>query len=1319
MKYFYLLLFTIVVTFKMAAQCPTSKLFNRQSQIDNFKTDYPGCTDIPGTVRIKESLSGDIVDLSGLDQLNSVGALEIIGNFKLSNLDGLSSLSSISTRLILQNNSELSNIDGLSSLASTGQEMWILNNHNLPNLDGLSSISSIGNSLAIENNSSLTNIDGLAGLNTVGYYVEIYNNSSLLNVDGLLGLNSIGGELAILRNNSLSDISGVENIDANSITKLKIKNNSSLSICEEQSICDFLNIPGSISEIKDNAPGCNSRAEVENKCNGAPPSCTTLSNPLDGDVNVDITTDLSWDAVADADGYRLDVGTTPGGTDIEDNTDVGNVTTYDPGDFPCNSTIYVTITPYNASGDATGCAEESFETEYVEITGSLITNATCYQEDDGAIDITVSSGSTPLSFAWDNGETTEDISGLVAGTYCVTVSTSNGCSDMACYTITEPDVLEISNATLTHLNCYQSGDGAIDITVVGGTPFCSVIAWPSCPPGYSYYEYLWDNGETTQDLSNLDAGTYCVTVTDWHGCETSSCYTITQPDSLAVSGTVSKVKCFGGSDGEIDITVQGGTMPYSYNWDNGATTEDLTGLTAGTYCVTVTDDHNCETSECYEVTEWPLLEITNSTLTNLTCFESGDGAIKITVVGGRPWRNHSFAYYTYDWSNGVHEQGKYGILTDLDAGTYCVTVTDVNNCTIEDCYTITEPDLLEISSANLTDLSCFESGDGAIDITVIGGTMPYNYVWDNGETTEDLSNLDAGTYCVTVTDANDCTVVGCYTIKEPDLLEISSSNLTNLRCFESGDGAIDITVIGGTMPYSYSWDNGATTEDISGLDAGTYCVTIVDSHGCDTSECFIITEPDELIISISHTDETGNEFEDGTASVSVQGGVMPYAYQWSNGATTATVTDLPPGIYSVIVTDAHGCTREAQVTIEKYICAYRSLIAAVSNVRCKGEENGKIDIRHVIRGEAPFQYEWSNGGDNIPTIWGLTPGRYGVSVTDSRNCTAEQEFVITEPEELEVHASTTDETAPNHNDGTATCNPTGGNYPYKFLWSTGEKTQSISQLAPGKYWVRIRDNFGCTATEVVYVNGANCPKPSYTVSHANVSCYGACDGVLQLAGPGTLKYLWNTGDTTAVLAQLCPGTYHVEITDPDGCGTDTGFVITQPDKITIKVKSTKLMGPGRKGNIILDYDADGDLTYSWTGPKGYSSQSPSINDLEDYGCYHLTVHNLTTGCDVDTTICLEYKPDVYHGDNPDHPIVIFPNPIIGEFTIDLRSTEIQTAEVALISLNGQVMWQAEKLPSTSVMHVAADQLKPGIYFLKVTEAGQKPVYKKVFVGSRR
>ena len=290
--------------------------------------------------------------------------------------------------------------------------------------------------------------------------------------------------------------------------------------------------------------------------------------------------------------------------------------------------------------------------------------------------------------------------------------------------------------------------------------------------------------------------------------------------------------------------------------------------------------------------------------TNVTCFGASDGAIALNVSGGT-------LPYTYSWSNGASTRN----LNNLSGGTYRVIVTDAMGCTLSQNVTVGEPAAALSLSAVVSDELCFGDGQGAIDLSVTGGTGPYVYSWNNGSSTQDIVGLESGDYQVTVTDKNGCMVSAVYTVGSPDQLAISAS-VSPISCRGEGDGAVDVTVSGGVAPYTYAWNHGATTEDISGLAPGTYQLTITDANGCTSSASWQLTEPLPLTINqvTSHVSCFGAN--DGGVSLSVSGGTLPYSYSWNNGATTRDISNLAGGTYEVTVTDARGCEQQLQVVVQ-------------------------------------------------------------------------------------------------------------------------------------------------------------------------------------------------------------------------------------------------------------------------------------------------------------------------------------------------------------------------------------------------------------------
>ncbi|MBI1184788.1 PKD domain-containing protein, partial [bacterium] len=355
--------------------------------------------------------------------------------------------------------------------------------------------------------------------------------------------------------------------------------------------------------------------------------------------------------------------------------------------------------------------------------------------------------------------------------------------------------------------------------------------------GTSAYSYLWSNSATTASVTGVVAGTYTVTITDANGCTASANNTVTEPASLsAVAGVDSNVTCNGLSDGGLTASASGGTSAYSYLWSNSATTASVTGVTAGTYTVTITDAHGCTTSANNTVTEPASLSAVASVDSNVTCNGLSDGGLTASASGGT-------STYNYLWSNSATTAS----VTGVSAGTYTVTITDANGCTDTASGSVTEPAVLSASvDTNVVSsfgwmgyrggkVSCNGFSDGGLVASATGGTTAYNYTWSNSATTAGIVGVSAGTYTVTITDANGCTASANNTVTEPATLTVGISLDSDESCPGSADGQLTASGSGGTTAYKYIWSTSDKTASASGLSTGTYTVTITDAFGCTSS----------------------------------------------------------------------------------------------------------------------------------------------------------------------------------------------------------------------------------------------------------------------------------------------------------------------------------------------------------------------------------------------------------------------------------------------------------------------------------------------------
>ncbi|MCF8374699.1 MAG: T9SS type A sorting domain-containing protein [Bacteroidales bacterium] len=828
--------------------------------------------------------------------------------------------------------------------------------------------------------------------------------------------------------------------------------------------------------------------------------------------------------------------------------------------------------PYSVTvTDANGCVATAgtiITQPALLVATASATNLQCFQDNTGAVSLVVTGGVAPYSYIWSNTSTLGSLNGLAAGTYDVTVSDANGCTANAGATVTQPAILAASIAG-TNVNCNGNANGAADLTVTGGT---------------APYTYLWDGGETIEDLAGLSGGTYNVTITDANNCTAPASVVIVEPAALTLSHTQVNILCNGNSTGSIDLTIVGGTASYTIAWSNLANTEDLSSIPAGPYSVNVTDMNGCVATLGTIVTQ-PAVLVATASATNLQCYQDNTGAVSLVVTGG-------VAPYYYSWSN----TSTLGSLNGLAAGTYNVTVTDSNGCTANAGATVTQPTLLAATIAG-GNVGCFGAGNGHADLTASGGTPPYSYLWTNGETTQNISGLSGGVYGVTVTDANNCTATASTTIIESPQLNLSHTQV-NILCNGNSTGSIDLTISGGTPSFTILWSNGAATEDLTAIAAGTYSVTVTDANGCVATLGTIITQPAVLVATASATNLKCFQDNTGAVSLVVTGGVAPYSYSWSNSSTLGSLNGLAAGTYNVTVTDANGCTANAGATVTQPTILAASIAGA--NVNCNGNANGAADLT-VTGGTPAYTYLW-NGGEVTEDLTGLSGGTYSVTVTDANNCTAPASVVIVEPAALTLSNTQVNVLCNGNSTGSIDLTIAGGTPSFTILWSNGAATEDLTAIAAGTYSVTVTDANGCVATL-----GTIITQPAVlvaTASATNLKCFQDNTGAVSLVVTGGVApyyYSWSNGSALGSLNGLAAGTYDVTVTDANGCTANAGATVTQPAILVASIAGGNV-GCYGAGNGQADLTpSGGTLPYSYIWTNGAITQDLTGLSGGNYG----------------------------------------------------------------------------------------------------------------------
>lgn len=667
----------------------------------------------------------------------------------------------------------------------------------------------------------------------------------------------------------------------------------------------------------------------------------------------------------------------------------------------------------------------------------------------GAATVTASGGTLGYNYSWaPSGGTSSAASGLNAGTYTVTVTDSKNCTATAVANITSTGGPTLSVTSQTNVNCFGANTGTATISAMGGT---------------GPYTYTWTPGNLSgASQTSLGAGTYTINVSDANGCVGSSTLSITQP-TAALSGVISNSTnpgC-GSSNGSATVTASGGTPAYTYSWvPNGGSGNSASNLSSGSNSVTITDANGCTNTVVVTLSSagGPTLSVASQS--NVTCFGTNTGSATINATGGT-------GPYTYTWMPG----GLSGVSqTSLSAGIYTINVSDANGCVGSNTLSITQPTAaLSGIITNSTNPGCGLS-NGSATITASGGTPAYTYSWmPNGGSGNSASNLSSGSNSVTITDANNCTFTIPVILSSANGPTLTVSSQSNVACFGATTGTASVNATGGTGPYSYTWTPGGLTgSSQSALGAGTYTILVNDANNCSGTTTLQITQPTNSLSATVNNTGAGCGVSNGSATVTATGGTSGYTYNWSpSGGNSTTATNLAAGTYSVIITDANGCTYTATTNIASAGGGPTLAIASQSNISCFGNNNGSASIT-ATGTPSSFTYTWLPSGGNTASASGLSAGTYTVVVGNGTACTSSITVIITQPTVIQANITSTPENC-GVGDGVASINPTGGTSPYTIQWQNGNTTNTITALTSGIYSVQITDNNGCVTTASISV----------------------------------------------------------------------------------------------------------------------------------------------------------------------------------------------------------------------------------------------------------
>ncbi|MDG1404361.1 gliding motility-associated C-terminal domain-containing protein, partial [Polaribacter sp.] len=558
------------------------------------------------------------------------------------------------------------------------------------------------------------------------------------------------------------------------------------------------------------------------------------------------------------------------------------------------------------------------------------------------------------------------------------------------------------NAVVLNNSCFETNDGSITTNISGGIPFDAgnpyIISW------------IGPNGFNSSDasISDLVAGLYTITIEDKEGFTVKEEFKVTQPDALAITKDVEKnISCFMGDNGTIEVTIDGGTLPYIYNWTttNGSgiilNEKNQNTLTKGNYTLEVIDKNNCTISSSFALTESEEIKIDFISKNDILCFGDAAGSLEVDVSGGIKKEISAGVFdYVYNWSgpNGYASTSKN--IDNLFAGTYTLNVIDDLGCTVNASFAVNQLDQINIDVIK-TDESCYQKNDGSIDVTLTGGTAPYNWSWSNLATGLTLSNLAPDTYTISVTDANNCTVQLSIVIN--DAIFYIEPTAIPMTCNSANDASINLNLTGGIDPVSIVWSDGITGEaQRSNLAAGAYSVTITDSNAtqCPIEETFIVSNPPLIVVAETVIDATDCDIENsGSINLEVSGGVAPLSFLWNTNETSEDLENIGEGDYSVQITDANGCIVIKQFNIFRPKPIDINLDEVLVK-DCDLKATSKQIIATVTEGVLPFTYTWSSGAisgleNNIMTT--SQSGEYSLKIVDARGCEVVKTFNVDVP----------------------------------------------------------------------------------------------------------------------------------------------------------------------------------------------------------------------------------------------------------------------------------------------------------------------------------
>ncbi|HUW05371.1 MAG TPA: T9SS type A sorting domain-containing protein [Williamwhitmania sp.] len=867
--------------------------------------------------------------------------------------------------------------------------------------------------------------------------------------------------------------------------------------------------------------------------------------------------------------------------------------------------------------DANGCSHDTTGLKLIEPDSlqinSFNTIASICKGDSGKAVVVLKGGTAPYTVKVGSDLYSANPStqiNLLAGNYTAYISDSKGCgigrgnpnaSDIP-FTVTEPTSKLTASPNVDPVKCFGESNGSVRLSATGG--------WG----GYSYYLVDVANGNPPFNVTktNLKAGSYKFVVSDSLNCHDTLSITVPQPQQLAALLNKVDVQCNGGQDGQLTVSdTLGGVQPYHYQLDGGTpTTSNLfTNLLAGEHQLSMVDANGCVLTKTETINQPDEIISTLVDSVNPPCGTS-TGMLMVNVAGGTPTLNMS-------WNiAGTAVNGAQ--VSNLSAGSYNLTVTDGHGCQKPFTYTLVNPDAPQLENVVATDLRCFGDQSGKVEFYVNGTNQPVDVSLTFGGTTvgsnhfsdkqtSNFSNLQSGSYELSMVDSHGCFSSKAITVAEPSKVTLALSK-TDVTCFGSTTGSAIATVNGGVSPYAIHWSTGEDVQAVSAdtltqLVGGSYVATVTDSKGCGDklqplqASVTILAPTAPLAFGAQAISKPKCADENtGQALLSAQGGWGSYTFALNGqSSSNGQFYSLASGSYSAILSDANGCSIAKTVVVPQTLPL--SLMAStVNNLTCYQNASGSIYVTPV-NGETPFLYGLDGGSLGYSNGFGkLAAGTHTIVVQDKNGCSSQLDVLLTQPDSLNLDFMVVSDTCGR---GVGLLAPMvyGGTQPFTYTYNDKVFEEALKHLYSGNYKISVKDRYGCRDSSIATVGDVSGPKIA-NVAVSPVSCAEKSDGaatITTVGGNGSISVVWpGTNLSGATVSGLPKGNTKAVATDQHQCSDTVTVSIPGPDPLTLA--AANLVNP---------------LCY------GYTNGSATVSPMGGTAPYSILWNNGTAGATLD------------------------------------------------------------------------------------------------------